>query len=223
VSTGTQPIKVTAGPSQVPLTEDPKWRFRWFRNSDSKAAGVAPPRRLCLVAPRACVWGCRTGAGPTREAYRCGGYSQCGFLAWRTRSKRECTGFLGVNELASNGLEWIPRRAIRRARAPSDVDVQLPNRCASETKQLFPASRQPFLHVSGCHLWARCVLASSSPCNAHSKKIAGELRDSPASSFSERRRLRPSRFPPTQLEARAWSAQHRESSIVVIGQVCDRS
>jgi hypothetical protein len=36
---GTQHTNATPGPSQLPVTEDTKWRFRFVGNSNSKAAG----------------------------------------------------------------------------------------------------------------------------------------------------------------------------------------
>jgi hypothetical protein len=76
--------------------------------------------------------------------------------------------------------------------------------------------------------WRSCrsccdELSANSASLGHLKKNAGKLRDSPASSFSERRTLRPvgSHQPGSKLGA--WSARHRESSIVVSGQVYDLS
>lgn len=113
------------------------------------------------------------------------------------------------NELASNGLEWIPRRAKGRARAPSANDDQLPNRYASETKQLFPAGRQRFLYGSECHLWARCVLASSFPCPF--KENCREAQGLPGKTFP--RTLHAGRLPPTQPEHRPLETANRQSSL----------
>jgi hypothetical protein len=66
-------------------------------------------------------------------------------------------------------------RAIRRARAPSAAVDQLPNRYASETKQLFAASRQRlFTRIGVPSLGALCIgFQFSIPFKENGREVQG--------------------------------------------------